>query len=702
MSEAYGAQAGSAVPLHALILEDRKEDVQLILAELRHAGFDPRHEHVDNEKDYGASLDARFDVILADYNLPQFNAVQALRLLQEKELAVPFIVVTGSVSEEAAVACMKNGASDYLLKDRLARLGPAIRLALEGRRMREAKLEAEAQTRRRNRELSLLNRIIAASAKVTDEREFLQATCAEIASALGAFFAACLILDEKSGEPTIVAESRGDGASDAQQSTPPEAWDSLAAMLRGLRAPWVGTDLPANHPVALSQARFPGMRAASVAIAPLTVDGVTVGGLCLFSGNPGHFSVERVALIRSVADEVSSSLARMRLEQERLRLSAAVDQSADAIVIFTLEGTIQYVNAGFELMSGRRRDEVVGRPAKVLTEERPDPFAIRQIVGSLRQGGEWRGKLSARRGNGAPLTVSLSLAPIYDRAGRVINYVMIARDITEALQLEQRFLQAQKMEAIGRLASSVAHDFNNLLTSILGYADLLGEQVGEGGPPAAEVQQIHNAAERAASLTRQLLTFGRKQVLQPQVVSLNTLVMDTRKLLLPMLPKSVALETDLDPQLRPVHADPVQLGQVLMNLAINARDAMPEGGRITVSTANTELRQAQARDIPDGRPGAYVALRVTDTGMGIRADVLPHVFEPFFTTKGEGKGTGLGLAIVFGVVKQSGGHIRVASEVGLGTTFEILLPALRGRSETSSPLSGDQALHGPPSGAGPT
>ncbi len=663
------------LPLRTLILEDRVADVDLMLYELRRAGFDPRPRHVDNEKDYRACLSEPFDVILADYTLPQFNALEALHILQERQLIIPFIVVTGSVSEEAAVACMKSGATDYLLKDRMARLGPAIRQALQSQGMREAKLNAEEQMRRRNRELSLLNRIIAASTRTDNEREFLQVACTETANALGAFLTAAVMWVDGSRELAIVAEHSGVPGLSLREMALPPTWHAMGAMLKDLRVPLVLNDLTDSHPMTAPHASFLDRRIASMAMVPLIMDGETAGGLGLFSDKAGHFSEERDALLRSVADELSNALARMRLEGDLLRLGTAIEQISDAVMILSPEGIIRYINTGFERVLGHTRAELIGNSSAVLIADKPDPHAVREVTECIRAGRDWHGRMSAHRRDGAPLTADITFSPIRDKTGRAVSFVAIARDITEALRLEQRYLQAQKMEAIGRLAGNIAHDFTNLLTSVLGFAELLAESFPRETPAGDQVHQIQIAAERAVTLTRQLLVFGRQQVLAPRVVDLNGLVTETAALLRPLVGDNVELAMALDSSLHRVTADPGQIGQVIMNLALNARDAMDSRGRILLSTENVELSDAQARALPGGRPGSYVALRISDNGSGISPDVLPHIFEPFFTTKSETKGTGLGLAIVFGIVKQSGGHIQISSELRKGTTFEILLPA---------------------------
>jgi PAS domain S-box-containing protein len=292
------------------------------------------------------------------------------------------------------------------------------------------------------------------------------------------------------------------------------------------------------------------------------------------------------------------------------------------------------------------------------------------------------------RKDGALRWVRNTLVPRVDQFGVLVGYDGLIQDITERRALEEQLLQAQKMEGIGRLAGGIAHDFNNLLTAILGYVEMARLDLPADFPDdhaiRADLDEIGAAGERAASLTRQLLTFASKQIVAPVRLDLSALVAELLKMLRPLLGEDIAVETVLEPDLGSIEADPGQVQQLLVNLTVNARDAMPDGGRLIIETATEDVTEAYAAAHPGARAGSHIRLSVTDTGCGMGEEVLSHMFEPFFTTKERGKGTGLGLATCHGIVRQMGGHIRVFSEPGNGATFRIFLPRVDGPADTRS------------------
>ena len=287
-----------------------------------------------------------------------------------------------------------------------------------------------------------------------------------------------------------------------------------------------------------------------------------------------------------------------------------------------------------------------------------------------------------KRRDGTPITVRCSGRRINDEGGMPAYFEVFAEDVTEKRVLEKQLRMAQKMEAIGRLSGGIAHDFNNLLGVIIGYSRVLKKELGGNSALCEHAVEIEKAGQRAASLTKQLLAFSRQQVLTPAVLNLNTLVSDMEGMLPRLLGEDIAVSLTLHSELGSVKADQSQIEQVIMNLAVNARDAMPQGGKLKIQTANVELDQVYARDHPGSKAGNYVLLAVTDTGTGMNAETLAHIFEPFYTTKERGKGTGLGLATVYGIVKQSNGYIVVDSAPGKGTTFQIYLPQHIGKPAT--------------------
>src|SRR5436309_3501016 len=405
--------------------------------------------------------------------------------------------------------------------------------------------------------------------------------------------------------------------------------------------------------------------------------------------------VEAVAVNRLDDPAVGAVVANWRDITERLRAEQALRNSEqsyrslvegvrDVIVALSPGGEVTSLNPAFEEMTGFPPGEWVGRPFEALVHPEDVPLALELFGRVLR--GEPRPTIQFRiLTKTGPYRVAEFSASAQLRDGKLLGILGIGRDVTERLGLEQQLRQAQKMEAVGRLAGGIAHDFNNILPAITGHADLLLEDLGHHDPRRADVDEIRRSAERAAGLTRQLLAFSRQQVLQPKVVDLNALVLDMDKLLRRLIGEDVELATVLDPTLGRVTADPGQLEQVIVNLAVNARDAMPQGGKLTLETRNIDLDSSYTLEHSLVKPGPYVQLTVSDSGIGMDEETQAHAFEPFFTTKPRGQGTGLGLAMVYGTVKQSGGFIWVYSEPGRGATFKIYLPRVDAPVESAAP-----------------
>jgi PAS domain S-box-containing protein len=400
------------------------------------------------------------------------------------------------------------------------------------------------------------------------------------------------------------------------------------------------------------------------------------------------FTRDDIHFLQAVSNLLAEAIQRKRTEEalreseERYRRFFEEDLTAD--FISTPEGRLLACNPAFARIFGFASVEEAIQSNLVALY--PNPHARQTFLELLRG----KKKLEyyeteLRRRDGSPVHVIENVIGTFDEQGELVEMKGYLFDITERKRLEEQLQQSQKMEAIGRLAGGIAHDFNNLLTAIMGYSELFAYELDPKDPRQRFVQEIHKTAQRAASLTRQLLAFSRKQVLQPRVLDLNAALASIEKMLRRVIGEDIDLVTRLSPDLGSVKVDPGQIEQVIMNLSVNARDAMPRGGKLTIETANVDLDDDYARRHVGVTPGAYVMLAVSDTGSGMDPETQSRIFEPFFTTKSHGAGTGLGLSTVYGIVKQSGGHIWLYSEPGRGTTFKIYFPRVEEEAETEQP-----------------
>ncbi len=358
------------------------------------------------------------------------------------------------------------------------------------------------------------------------------------------------------------------------------------------------------------------------------------------------------------------------------KLSKAIEQSPVATVITDTSGTIEYVNPAFTEITGYTYEEAIGQNPRILKSGKMPEELYKDLWDTITHGKVWKGEMINRRKDGALIWEYLVISPLFNEQGEITHFLASKENITEKKKLENDLLQKQKMEAIGRLAGGIAHDFNNMLTVINGYSQLILHTMSVDDPLYKKIEQIYQAGERAKNLTSQLLTFSRKQIRQPDILNLNTLIHDMEKMLTRLIGEDVQIITQLDEKLWPIESDKGQLEQILLNLAINARQAMPEGGQLRIRTQNILLDESFVATHPGTKTGKHVLLEITDTGQGMDEETQKHIFEPFFTTKPTGQGTGLGLATVYGIVKQNEGHIEVKSRLHHGTTFSIYFPAV--------------------------
>ncbi|MCB1182510.1 PhnD/SsuA/transferrin family substrate-binding protein [bacterium] len=386
---------------------------------------------------------------------------------------------------------------------------------------------------------------------------------------------------------------------------------------------------------------------------------------------------------------------RKRAEAERERLAIAMDQAGEMIVITDPAGLIKYVNPAFERITGYTRAEVTGRSTSLLRSGRHDESFYRELWETIGRGETWTGTFVNRRRDGTLFTEAATISPVRDADGRIVSYVAVKRDITDRIALEEQYRQAQKMETVGRLAGGLAHDYNNMMGVILGYTEMMLDGDELTPDVRGEVAEIQAAARRSADLTRQLLGFARRQTIKPQILDLNRTVANLLKMVQRLIGEDIELAWEPQEGLWPVMMDPTQIDQVLVNLCVNARDAIGHDGRITIRTANVADDDGAAPANADGPTGDTVVLTVSDDGCGMTPEVLAQVFEPFFTTKPRGEGTGLGLATVYGIVCQNGGDIGIDTAPERGTEFRIRLPR-----HAVAPVETEETAPGGRDGAG--
>lgn len=696
-----------------LIVEDRPVDRKLLASVLRADG----HEVIEaSDGDEALQLFAyqRFDLLISDILMPSMDGYELVRRMRAiPELAqTPVLFYTATYHEhEARELARRCGVADILKKPtapsaltakvsallgstRVANVGdrtPADSGAFERDHLHLVNTKLAGKIADLEQSEQRMSAVVDMTRELAEERDpqrLLTKVCHAAREATLAQHAIIRVLRDAEGLPPVFIMSGGD--------------DALARRLEPLPPDEpIMTDLLARRPIRMQNPD--GDPAAlglpeshrpifSALIVPLATASRMHGWLAMrnkvgadaFTEADEHVALA-LATHGAIAYENAALYAALRDSQDRTRF--ALDVGAIGVWEWDVPADRVKWDDSTARVFGRGPHEVPHTSAGFFALVHPDDLArvSASVQRSLSLREDLRMEFRTVAPDGATRVIDTRARVLYDTDARPLRILGVVVNVTERRALEEQFRQAQKMEAVGRLAGGVAHDFNNMLTAIIGYAEFIAAEPGLSESALADLEQITRAADRSAALTRQLLAFSRTQVLQPRKLDLNTLVTDTMQMLRRVIGEDIELVTALAADLAPLFADPVQIEQIVLNLAVNARDAMPEGGRLTIETGNLTLDVEDAGLMPDASAGRFVMLAVSDTGIGMDETTQRRIFEPFFTTKEHGKGTGLGLATVFGIVKQSGGHVWVYSEPGQGASFKIYLP------------SGDPTAVSPPS-----
>jgi len=619
-----------------------------------------------------------FDVLLTDLMMPDRDGIAFLSEALQIDPNLGGIVMTGHGAIDTAVRAMQAGAMDYILKPfKLTAILPVIARALALRRLRVENIQLHQAVG--------IYEVSMAIASARDSETVLEKAIDAVWTQIPARDVSVLLLCDDARELRVAA-ARGEGA-ERSRGTRISAGPALLD--------WAGRS---SEPRSLSekstdQYSVLGSGPDTVSI-PMLAAGKWIGILKVTLANsqrplaPGQVkALSILANAAASAFETTSLLERLSAAEERYRRLA--ENAPDIVFRYELSPPARfvYVNPTVAAVTGYTPEEFYADPELALKITHPEDHGLMETLLDGRYASGSTITIRYLHKNGVVLWIEQRIMVVRDSEGRLLGIDGIARDISERRQLEEQLRQSQKMEAIGRLAGGVSHDFNNLLVVINGYSDLVLNDYEVASPIREKLTEIRKAGENAAALTRQLLAFSRRQLVNPQVMNINSVVESNSKILRRIIGEDIELVAILDPDVESIKADPSQVEQILMNLAVNARDAMAKGGTLTIETRNVRLDESDANEDFPVTAGDYVMLEVSDTGCGMDAGTKSQIFDPFFTTKEAGRGTGLGLSIVYGIVKQSEGYIRVDSEPGKGASFKICFPLVRESRAVAAPTS---------------
>jgi PAS domain S-box-containing protein len=673
-----------------LFVEDSVDDVELLVQTLRHGGFDVDWARVNDAAGFKARIgEGAWDIILCAFSMASFDPHQALQLLREAARDIPLVVVSGSIPESTAVDLMKAGVRDYLLKANLRRLVPVITRELRDAMARRESREAHRVMRRSEEFFRTVVEHASDLIAVTDLNGMILHIAPSVEHVIGrnaeeligSSFLDLLVDEDR---PRSEEKLRALGARPGVRLVSEVGFRHVNGTVRILECAARSFRTPAGEHAIAINARDVTDRLEQERT--LRESGARLALLNAVA-HAAHFGASADAIVNSTLEQLAAAFPGMhalysRVDENGFLVShqgngaaAGVDVEGRSLDLSTVPALAAVLQKG-EVFAAADRMTDTRLPA--MTAESAGANVGALAIAPLADAGRLKGALSllcpVRHVWTEHELTTLSEAAVY--LSLALNEEAAQRDRRHAesalQQSEDQLRQAQKMEAIGLLAGGIAHDFNNLLTAILGYGEIVAEEIGDH-PAARDVEQILDAGRRAATLTRQLLAFSRQQRLAPVILCPNDVVSEMAQLLGRLLGHDIELRLDMEEDTGNIKVDRGQLEQVLMNLAVNARDAMPDGGRLTIKTRSVVLDSAAAAPASVA-PGPHVLLEVSDSGTGMDAATMSHIFEPFFTTKEKGHGTGLGLATVYGIVTQSGGGVEVESSPGVGATFRLYFP----------------------------
>ncbi len=652
--------------LKILVLEDSEQDFELIREQLNDAGFILKISCVETKDAFLLSLrENQYSIILSDFSLPGFNAFGALQISNEVCPETPFICFSGSIGEETAIELLKLGAVDYVLKDRPERLPFAVKRAID-----EANVK---KMRKKVQEELLFNYALLRIAGITAK---LGGWSVDLKRDL-------IIWSEVVADIHEMPHGFAPGVTEGIRFYAPEWQDRITQVFTNCAEKGIPYD--EEMEIITRTGRRVWVRTTGEAVKNEGGEVIKVQGAfqditerkqslhSLQEANMNLLASQKETL-KILEDLKAEIQIRTTKEAELQKVTMAIEQAGEIVIITDPAGKIEYVNPACEAVTGYSREEVIEKTPAILKSGIQDEAFYQNLWETITSGRVWQGRMVNKRKDGRLYTEDATISPVFDGAGKIVNYVGVKRDITAQLELTAQFQQAQKMESVGRLAGGVAHDYNNMLSVILGYTEMAMGQVDVSDPLHEDLQEVLNAAMRSADITRQLLTFARKQTIAPVVLDLNATVNGMLKMLRRLIGEDISLAWLPAFEVWPVKFDPSQVNQILANLCVNAWDAINGVGKVTIETANVSFDDAYCSLHRGFTPGEFVMLAVSDNGCGMDKKTIEQIFEPFFTTKETGKGTGLGLATVYGIVKQNHGFINVYSESDNGTTFKVYIP----------------------------